>query len=154
MRTCCQTTEIFVTQGDVERIAHATGRDDFTTFRPPENPAYADHGDDPAWRGIFEADGTRRVLVRQDNDDCTFLGPRGCVLELETRPLVCRLYPFDYTADGLRTELAEGCPLELLIPGRGVLDELEMTPAQAKGWHQQLYAEIALQNTTLASPGA
>ncbi len=58
------------------------------------------------------------------------------------------------TPDGIQVELAEGCPLELLKPGLGLLDELQMSATEAEGWHRQLYAEIALQNTTLASPGA
>lgn len=143
MRTCCQTCEIYATPGDVRRIEQHTGLSEFVEFRPPANPAYLDQSDDPAWeRSVFRPDHTRRVLKRQASGDCTFLGSQGCVLPLDVRPLVCRLYPFDYNASGLLTELSPGCPLELLQPGLTLLDELRMEPGDAQQWHRQLYAEI------------
>lgn len=142
-RTCCQTREIYATPGDVQRIAAHTGQSEFFTYEVPEDPSYLDQDDDPSWRDcVFRPDGSRRVLLRKPNGDCTFLGSQGCVLPLEVRPLVCRLYPFDYDEAGLHDELAEGCPLHLLRPGRGLLEELEMDPAPARRWHTQLYQEI------------
>lgn len=141
--TCCQRSEIYTTLGDVQRIGEHTGREDFTEFRVPANPEYADQDDDPVWSShVFRDDSSRRVLKRHTNGDCTFLGQHGCVLPLEVRPLVCRLYPFDYTAEGIRPELAEGCPLELLRPNQGLLEALEMNLPDAQRWHQQLYSEI------------
>ncbi len=90
----------------------------------------------------FEGDGTRRVLKRQANGDCTFLGDKGCVLPLETRPLICRIYPYDYTADGLRQRLANGCPTELIPPGQSLLEALDIKRSDAERWHQQLYEEV------------
>jgi Fe-S-cluster containining protein len=146
MKTCCQTCEIYTTRGDVARIAQHTGLADFTEFRAPEKAVYADQDDDPIWRdNVFQADGTRRVLKRQAGGDCTFLGPAGCTLPLEVRPLVCRIYPYDYDAEGIADELAPGCPLELLAPGRGLIDELGMNRADAERWHRQLYEELQLE---------
>jgi Fe-S-cluster containining protein len=143
MKTCCQTCEILTTPGDVRRIEQYAGRSDFYEFRKPSDPAYADQDDDPIWRDhAFEPDGSRRVLRRQPSGDCTFLGSAGCVLPLEVRPLVCRIYPFDYTADGLADELSHGCPLELLRPGQGLLEALDMNRIDAERWRSQLYAEI------------
>jgi len=143
MKTCCQTCEIYTTAGDVARIESHTGRSDFTEFRPPDNPTYLDQDDDPIWRDrVFRTDGSRRVLVRQANGDCTFLGAQGCVLPLETRPLVCRLYPFEYTAEGIQEELATGCPLELLSLGQGLIEALDMKLDDAKRWQKQLYEEL------------
>ncbi len=143
MKTCCQTCEIFTTPGDLRRIEQHTGRSDFWEYRQPANPAYADQDDDPIWRdNVFEADGSRRVLRKQASGDCAFLGSAGCVLPLEIRPLVCRIYPFDYTADGLVDELSEGCPLELLRPGQGLIEALDMNRVDAERWRSQLYAEI------------
>ena len=83
MKTCCQTCEIYTTLGDVQRIAAHVGREDFHEFRAPANPVYIDHDDDPTWRdGVFQADGSRRVLKKQAGGDCTFLGERGCVLPI------------------------------------------------------------------------
>ena len=146
MKTCCQTTEVHVTLGDVERISGFAGRDDFTEFRVPMNSAYADQADDAAWQQyVFREDGSRRVLKRQLNGDCTFLGSQGCVLPLETRPLVCRLYPYDYSEQGIHIELTPGCPLELLPPGVALIEELNIKLDDARRWHKQLYAEIQLE---------
>lgn len=142
-RTCCQRSEVYVTPGDVERIAAHTGRGEFYEFRAPGNPEYLPQDDDPAWRDqAFRPDGTRRVLRREANGDCTFLGSKGCTLPLEVRPLVCRLYPFEYTEAGLTDELASGCPLELLRPGEQLLTALDMHRSDGERWRQQLYAEL------------
>ncbi len=142
-RTCCQRSEIYTTPGDEQRIRDFTGRDDFTRFCQPDNSEYADQDDDPVWRDrVFRADGSRRVLERQPNGDCTFLGSQGCTLPLEIRPLICRLYPYDYTAEGVKEELSEGCPLDLLRPGQGLIEALEMNIEDARRWHRQLYQEV------------
>jgi Fe-S-cluster containining protein len=146
MKTCCQTSEIYTTPGDVKRIANFTGRSDFTEFRAPTNPAYLDQDVDSTWsKHVFRDDDTRRVLKRQPSGDCTFLGEHGCTLPLETRPLVCRLYPFDYTAEGIRDELSPGCPLELLQPNQGLVEALDMNLDDARRWHKKLYEEILLE---------
>jgi Fe-S-cluster containining protein len=151
MKTCCQTADIFTTLGDVRRIEDFTGETGFTEYRAPVNPAYADQDDDPVWRdNVFRPDGTRRVVKKQPNGDCTFLGSAGCVLPLETRPLICRIYPFDYTAEGILDELSEGCPTELLKPGQGLIEALDMKRSDAERWHRQLYAE--LQQESVAVP--
>ena len=148
MKTCCQTADIYTTLGDVRRIEEFTGLTGFTEFRGPSNPDYADQDDDPVWRdNVFRADGTRRVLKKQPSGDCTFLGNAGCVLPLETRPLICRIYPFDYNADGvLQDQLSTGCPTELLRPGQGLIEALDMNRADAERWHRQLYDELPLEN--------
>lgn len=144
-RTCCQDTEIYVTLGDVERIAAYTGRRDFVEFSTPST-LYRDQDDDPVWRDqVFRKDGSRRVLRHQVGGDCTFLGEQGCTLPGNVRPLICRLFPFDYTADGILDEPANGCPVELLMPGQTLLPTLRMERSDAQIWHQQLYAEIGLE---------
>jgi uncharacterized protein len=143
MKTCCQTADIYTTLGDVRRIEEFTGQSGFTEFRGPSNPDYADQDDDPIWRdNVFRADGTRRVMKKKDNGDCTFLGSAGCVLPLEIRPLICRIYPFDYNAEGILSELSPGCPTELLRPGQTLIEALDMKLADAERWHRQLYAEL------------
>jgi Fe-S-cluster containining protein len=145
MKTCCQTAEVYVTRGDVGRIEQFTGERDFHEFRPVENSVYLpdDQDDDPVWNeNVFQPDGTRRVLKRQEGGDCAFLGSAGCTLPLEVRPLICRIYPFDYNADGLLGDLAKGCPIELLRPGQDLVEALEMQRADAERWHEQLYAEL------------
>jgi Fe-S-cluster containining protein len=106
----------------------------------------------------MQPDGKRRVLRRQENGDCTFLGSAGCVLPLETRPLLCRLYPFDFNQTGIKTYLANGCPMELLQNGESLVLALDMNKKDAERWHQMLYQEIleephyqAKQSATLTS---
>ncbi|QDU25261.1 hypothetical protein ETAA8_03250 [Anatilimnocola aggregata] len=147
MKTCCQTCDIYTTLGDVGRIEAYTGQTGFTEFRGPAIPDYADQDDDPIWRdNVFRPDGTRRVLKKQANGDCTFLGNAGCILPLETRPLICRLYPFSYDADGITDELSTGCPTELLRIGQGLLEALDMNLTDAQRWHRQLYEELPKEN--------
>lgn len=143
MRTCCQTSQIYVTPGDVERITAQTGRRDFTEFRRPDDPIYLENGDDPLWvEHVFREDGTRRILTHAANGDCTFLGEKGCTLPTEVRPLICRIYPYDYNAEGIKPVLARGCPTELIRQGETLLTELGMSYDEALRWHEQLYQEI------------
>ncbi len=75
-KTCCQLTEIYVTAGDVKRIAASSSRIDFYEYRMPVNQDYAADDSDPVWqRMVFRPDGSRRVLKQQDSGDCFFLGP-------------------------------------------------------------------------------
>jgi uncharacterized protein len=145
-KTCCQLCEVYVTPGDVRRIAEHTGAEDFHEFRPAGDSVYTDHPDDPTWmRLVFRADGTRRILRRRAEGDCTFLGPCGCRLPLDVRPLVCRIYPYDFNEQGIKDELERGCPMELVRKGLTLIDELGMDRAAAERWHRQLYEEIRLE---------
>ncbi|MBK8976226.1 MAG: YkgJ family cysteine cluster protein [Planctomycetes bacterium] len=144
-RTCCQRAEILLTGGDVARIRAHSGRADFDERRVPLDPAYLEHDpDDPEWLGLTVGrDGRRRMLVRRAEGDCTFLGAQGCVLPTEVRPLVCRLYPWSYTAGGLATESADYCPPVLLrFAGDSMLDVLDMQRADAERWRARLYDEL------------
>jgi Fe-S-cluster containining protein len=85
------------------------------------------------------------VLKQQPNGDCVFLGGRGCTLSLEARPLVCRLYPYDFTEQRILAEPARGCPVELLLPNQRLFEVLELNQRDAVRWHQQLYQEIRME---------
>lgn len=141
--TCCQRTDIVVTDGDIARVAAYTGERDFIEFRSAGKPEYLDQDDDPLWRdATFLPDGTRRVVKHRENGDCTFLGSAGCTLPYETRPLICRLYPFEYSEAGVAEELASGCPRHLLSDGVDLADALDMKRNDAERWHAQLYNEL------------
>ena len=141
--TCCQTSEIAITLGDVRRIAQHTGQADIWEFRVPSDPVYLHHPDDPIWlKTVIQPDGTRRVLKRKENGDCQFLAASGCMLPTEVRPLICRIYPYDYNEQGLVQRLASGCPLHLLRGAETLLSALDMRRHDAQRWHAQLYAEI------------
>jgi Fe-S-cluster containining protein len=135
---------VYCTPGDARRIEAHTGKRDFTEFAAPHDPVYFDFEGDPNWeRFVFRSDNTRRVLKKQAGGNCTFLGEAGCTLPLEVRPLICRIYPYDFNESGLKPTLSNGCPLELLRPGLSLLEELHMTDAtDAERWRRQLYQEI------------
>jgi Fe-S-cluster containining protein len=138
---------VTVTDGDLLRIEEWTGRDDFWERRHPLDPddAVLDQ-DDPAWhRGTVAPDGTRQVLRRRPGGACTFLGEHGCTLPENVRPIVCRLYPFAYSARGLLAgESAHYCPSILLArAGRSMSGVLGMDRTTAEAWRAQLYEELA-----------
>ncbi len=144
-QTCCQSREIYASPKDVERIHAHTGLEDFTDWRLA-SADHLDQDDDPAWRRfVFTPDGYRRVLKRQANGDCTFLGAAGCRLPEDVRPIVCRLYPFDYTEAGLRDSLAHDCPVELIGGEEGLVEALDMNAQRAERWRAMLYEEIRLE---------
>ena len=142
--SCCQGRDIYVTRGDCERIRNAGVATDFFEFRGCSLAAYAEQDDDPLWRRyVFRSDGSRRVLKRLANGNCLFLGPDGCSLALSARPLVCRLYPHLYSADGVAGVWDHECPATRTQAG----DQIEQGIAgvqrpQALQWHHMLYTEI------------
>jgi Fe-S-cluster containining protein len=144
-RTCCQRTEIFVTQGDRQRITAYTGKRDFWEYRHPQDPEYWEaQPHDPIWQpSTVRPDGTRPMLKHQASGDCVFLTATGCSLPGNVRPLVCRLYPYDYTAEGLQGTVP-GCPLYLLEPGQELFEAIGMQRQAAEQWQRQLYSELRL----------
>ncbi len=150
-KTCCQTCEVYATPADVQRIAQYTGEADFTEFVVPGAPVYYQFADDPIWKeAVFCDDGSRRILKRKENGDCRYLGSHGCQLPTEVRPLVCRLYPFDFNEQGIYDKLAKGCPTHLLRSGQTLLQALDMNREKAECWHAQLYREVRQEPAYLA----
>jgi Fe-S-cluster containining protein len=143
-KTCCQTSEIHVTAGDIRRIRACLGQDPPCELKRPDNPSYLDQGDDPSWlMYVFKPDGSRRVLARREGGDCCYLCPDGCLLPLDARPLVCRLYPYTYNESGFTGIDADRCPVEFLGPGQGILAALGMeNPDIYLQWRAMLYDEI------------
>ncbi len=142
-QTCCQGREIYVTPGDLRRISAVAGDHQFVEWTSTTDPAYLDQDDDPVWRQhVFRRDGSRRILKRQANGDCVFLGAQGCRLALAVRPLVCRLHPFTYTADHIDNEPDTDCPRHLLAPGESLFEAINTSMELAQQWHCQLYEEV------------
>lgn len=153
--TCCQRTDIILTTGDIARVAAHVGRADFIEFRAAGKAEYLDQDDDPTWRdATFRPDGTRRVVRHRPNGDCHFLGHAGCTLPGEVRPLICRLYPFDYDERGIKDQLGTGCPAHLLPPGVGLTEALAMSRTDAARWHATLYAELRAELASRAATEA
>ena len=142
-RTCCQSHEIFVTWGDCRRILNYMQRKDFYEFRKCTNADYADQDDDPLWRQfVFRSDGTRRVLRVNAAGDCIMLTPSGCSLPLTVRPLVCRLFPHLYSAEGIAPEWDAECPAATSC-AKGFETEIAgIAWKEAEQWHDLLYDEV------------
>jgi Fe-S-cluster containining protein len=142
-RTCCQRTEVLVTEADICRITDSVGQSDFWEYRQPADPAYLEEQPhDRHWLAYtVRPDGSRPVLKHAPSGDCIFLSPSGCSLRLEVRPLVCRLYPYDYTEQRI-TGTVPGCPLYLLEPRQTLSQGIGIQLEDAKRWRMQLYAEL------------
>ena len=141
--TCCQHRDIFVTVADIGRIFNYTGKKNFHEFRTPSDPGYLDQDDDPTWaQHAISPDGTRRVLKLTYSGDCVFLSSAGCVLPMDIRPLVCRLFPFEYNEQGIHDQMANDCPVHLLDGNEPLSIALDMNRDTANQWHRNLYNEI------------
>ena len=141
--TCCQACKIFVTDGDIQRIRDHVGHADFWEYSDPGDPDMVKpQPQDPNWLlYTLRPDGTRPHLKQRLSGSCTFLSSSGCVLPSGVRPLICRLYPYDYTEDGI-TRTVTGCPIYLLEKGQNIIDGLGMKHADAERWRAQLYHEL------------
>lgn len=152
--TCCQNTDIYLTADDIERVAAHCGRRDFVEYRQASNPDYLGDGSDPIWvTHAFREDGTKRVVRRRADGDCMFLTASGCAMPLETRPLICRIYPYEFDAFGVRESAAPGCPIELLAHGENLYDVLGMDVEAARRWHRMLYAEMIAEKAAAEAAG-
>ncbi|MCC8167295.1 MAG: YkgJ family cysteine cluster protein, partial [Planctomycetes bacterium] len=96
---------------------------------------------DAAWSETF-MEPVRIVLAHDGNGDCVFLGGDGCRLPPDIRPLVCRLYPFDYNEDCIKGVHAPLCPAPERDAPALLLAELAMNRNAAETWRRQLYVEL------------
>lgn len=143
---CCQGRDILVTEGDVQRIRRAIGQENFWEYKIPVDPEYSDHQElDPNWLlYTVREDGSRRVLKKQVIGKCLFLGATGCKLAMDTRPIVCRLFPYDYTERGISGIVSE-CPTHLLDAGENLITALNMSREAGEHWWHMLYTELRTQ---------
>lgn len=140
--SCCVKRDILITLGDIERILKAVKSDNYFEYRFPADPKYLNQDDDPNWNHYTLHDNyTRRVLKQQENGHCIFLGKQGCILSMDTRPLVCRLHPFDYNETQLLS-LTDECPVELLDKDCDLITALGMNRVTAEKWRKMLYDEL------------
>jgi len=148
--TCCQGHDIYVTRGDCERIDRYSRVVDFFEYRGCSHADYADQDDDPVWRQyVFRRDGSRRVLKRLADGNCLFLDFAGCCLPLTARPLVCRLYPHLYSANGIAGVWDGECPAAKTQAGAMLEKGIAGVQWQeAVQWHRMLYTEILWEANT------
>jgi len=148
--SCCKDSEIALTSGDIDRISNLLGHNDFYEIKPVADylkdvysyPGHCPDGDEFWIKCVFDDEGNRPAVKHLENHKCYFLDEtRGCVLNLEQRPLYCRLYPFDYNEKDIIGIFEDGCPTHLL-KGNTLFEELELDSEKARIWHKQLYEEI------------
>lgn len=91
--------------------------------------------------------GGRRLRLRIKEGRCCLLGPQGCTLGLEQRPLYCRLYPFFFTSDGRLMVLASQRCLaqEGATSWREVLARLGEEEGRLRGLFQR-YQDLVAQH--------
>lgn len=139
--SCCKGYQILLTAGDLERISGVLGDRAFFTFEPPVPEDIAPDYD-PTWLPmIMGTAGHVRVLKRTPEKNCCLLTPDGCCLPFDKRPLICRLYPYTYTEQGI-LGVDPACPISREKEWGAVLEGLDMPAARATEWLTQLYAEV------------
>jgi Fe-S-cluster containining protein len=149
-KTCCQgNLKINLTLGDVRRITAASGRNDFFELKPALHLSANDKEDydyDPNWLRYITLPGSYyRLLKIGSNGNCVFLGDQGCVLNEDTRPLICRLYPYTYNETGMIGLVLTKhlwCPIHVVKEGENLTHMLEMSREQADLWRRMLYEEL------------
>lgn len=145
--TCCATRRIVLTPGDVTRIERWCAQccsaqwSQTPWVQTVESAVFEPAETDPLWdawlrRGLVD-------VLRQGPQGCVFLGADGCVLPLDVRPLICRLYPFEYTESAIKGVWPHLCPRPEADNTALLLALLGMSAAVADSWRQQLYAEIS-----------
>lgn len=140
--TCCQGRAIVLTSGDVERIqAHVPDLNffQFRTVEPDKNCFLYD----AVWEKVFgNGENNVRIVRHDEKGNCCFLRENGCCLSMEVRPLVCRLYPYDYNNGTLKGVYGHLCPQPERDNGALLLALLGMNRERAESWRILLYREI------------
>ena len=152
-KTCCERSdvEVALTEGDIIRIRRFYKANDF--YRripvPPElaatyeNPDHHDATVSLYVAGLFDAQGRRPILEKQADGRCLFVTGQGCVLPVEARPLLCRLYPYDWNDQRLLWIHAPYCPHEFSADEMDLVQKIGDTKEIALNLVEQLYAELA-----------
>ncbi|GAB6143399.1 YkgJ family cysteine cluster protein [Desulfocicer niacini] len=139
--SCCKNNQVNLTTGDIQRVSDFLGHQNFYTLEPPVLeeicPAY-----DPQWLPlIMEPTGKVRVLKRTAEKNCSMLTENGCQLPYDCRPLICRLYPYTYTEEGIMG-IDASCPISREKNWSVILEQLDMPADKARQWLGLLYTEV------------
>lgn len=147
-KTCCQQNIIItLTREDVRRITQATGISDFFEFKYyPDLSCLDVYAYDPNWKKYaFLPGNLKRQIKMNSHGDCIFLGDAGCMLTEDARPLMCRLYPYEYNEYGMiGVVLSEDtiCPVRLIKTGENLAEMLEMPFEPLNQWRIMYYDEL------------
>lgn len=150
-RSCCEPESphelATLTRGDIARIRAATPQPEsaFVELEPFSPEAAHAHAQLRPANANAVRDGVRRHL-RAKGGACVFhRADSGCSLDAATRPLACRLYPFELDATGrIRAAIAGRCHAEESVEHLAdLLDAFGLTPAKVRALHRQLLRELA-----------
>lgn len=149
-RSCCEPESphelATLSRGDIARIRAATGKPEraFVDLEP-FSPEAAHHHAQVRPANANAVRGGIREHLRAEHGACVFLGPRGCTLDSSTRPLACRLYPFELDAAGqIRVAVAGRCHADESVEHLAdLLASFGLTPAKVRALHRQLVEELA-----------
>lgn len=147
-KTCCQDDpRIILTQGDVRRIRTFTGHSDFVIVKHyPDLSFLKLYEYDPNWKKYTVLPGNLRRQLRMDEQGaCVFLSAGGCELPMNVRPLMCRLYPYNFNEYGIIGVYSGEdmvCPVRLLKEGVSLDQAVGMSYEQADSWRMAFYQEL------------
>jgi Fe-S-cluster containining protein len=149
---CCKEPLLPLTDGDVRRIAARTGDapSDFVVWIDRDG---IDMDDEPE-AFIKLRQGKRVMVLRHERGGCRYLGKDNRCSIYESRPLGCRIYPFDpgFKKDGklkhLKIVKATECPYEL--DGKNDVDDLRELDTQYQAAHKAFNEKIAEWNRVQA----
>jgi Fe-S-cluster containining protein len=142
-----------LTCGDIDRIHQVYPVPDFYELARL-TPDYEDGGGDPTWNpAILDDTGRRRIVRQKENGRCFFLTDVGCSLPSDVRPLLCRIFPYDFREYGL-CGISASCPVASESQWLHILEDSEMKYSNARKWVVQLYEEIKAEQLDRPSRGA
>jgi uncharacterized protein len=148
--TCCESTDIYVTNGDIKRISDYFGKNDFYHLSPVSeemkhyygDPCNVEEGLEIYYKYLFDEEGRRNILKRTEDNKCCFLTPNGCSLLPNAKPIVCRLYPYDWND---RKEIwidAHYCPKSLFKDEQEIKEYVCLPEEEARRLVDLLYDEL------------
>lgn len=149
-KTCCETAEAGVTSGDIARITAFTGRTDFYSLEPVaeehkysyENPWNCPDSGKIYVKYFFDEEGRRNILKKNDKGGCIFLAQDGCMLPMDVRPIICRLYPYSWTDQREISLEASSCPAHLFKDEQDLKENLCVPEDEALRLVNLFYDEI------------
>lgn len=146
-RTCCEHVLVYLTIGDLARISHFTKSEDFFSFEAITERYECE--DDPNWLILTcGVDGRRRVVKQAEGQKCMFLAENGCSLPMRVRPLLCRIYPYDFLKTGI-VGIDSDCPISEMHDREHILESLGMAYGRVEQWRRILYDEIELEKSKI-----
>jgi uncharacterized protein len=151
-KTCCEICDVIVTNGDIARISAFTGRNDFFLLKPVSeedrfeyaNPRNVVKGSEIYVKFFFNEEGRRNVLKRNEKGQCCLLTKDGCVLPFDFKPLVCRLYPYQWNDQRDIWVDCTDCPTELFKGEQEIKEHVCVSEEEALLLVNLFYDEIMI----------